>query len=253
MALFKSNADASPTGVEQVAQTTQASQNDDLSFLGAGVSPDEVAQALQGLGSSIAYLSIAQNNSQAVKDGKIKAGVFYNSATGEEYGASVVVTPLAFKPIWQERDKQGGTVGVYEPYSIEVTKMVEPGKKIPSMTNPKTGYSVLDTYVFALASVADNQILTFTPGRTSVRQMERFMRDASMVKHPVQAGKFLMPHQTVWRLNMGSYEDPRGTYYCVGSTEFVSYVSKDFFTGIVTPALEQKAKLLIAGPAEEEA
>jgi hypothetical protein len=101
---------------------------------------------------AIPYLGMVQPDSEAAADGA-SLGVWRNSATGEEYGSVVSVNVLAFRTIWSERDSEApfGTIGRYNPHSIEVTiQQPKGGKGYPKMINPATGNEVQELYVYAL-------------------------------------------------------------------------------------------------------
>jgi hypothetical protein len=121
---------------------------------------------------AIPYLGLVQPDSEAVANGAT-AGVWRNSATGEEYGNVVTAVVLAFKTIWNERDTEPPfrTVGRYEPHSIEVQVQQPKGKGYPKMINPETGNEVQELYVYALflPEHPEAGIMLFNPTVSSMR------------------------------------------------------------------------------------
>lgn len=135
----------------------------------AGVGLETIGTSEQ----SVAYLSMVQPDSAATMDGAI-AGHWRNSATGEDYGNVVEVVPVAFKVIWNERNKESpfNTIGRYEPHAIKVDyQQPKNGQGYPKMINPETGNEVQELYVYAviLPSHPEAGVLYFNPTVGSMR------------------------------------------------------------------------------------
>ena len=61
---------------------------------------------------AVPRLLIAQALSDVTQNGKVPAGHFYNSITGEDYGDKIKVIVCHFQKVWDEWKKnQGGYVG----------------------------------------------------------------------------------------------------------------------------------------------
>lgn len=143
----------------------------ELSFLEdqAGAGLDTITVNEQ----AIPYLGLVQPDSEAAANGATP-GVWRNSATGEELGNVVTVVPLAFRTIWSERDSEPpfGTVGRYDPHSIQVTiQQPKGGKGYPKMINPDTGNEIQELYVYAvmLPEHPEAGVLLFNPTVSSMK------------------------------------------------------------------------------------
>lgn len=143
----------------------------ELSFLEdqAGAGLDTITANEQ----AIPYLGLVQPDSEAAANGATP-GVWRNSATGEELGNVVTVVPLAFRTIWSERDSEPpfGTVGRYDPHSIQVTiQQPKGGKGYPKMINPDTGNEIQELYVYAvmLPEHPEAGVLLFNPTVSSMK------------------------------------------------------------------------------------
>ena len=91
-------------------------------------------------------LLISQPLSKVVSDDKVKAGHFYNSITGEDYGNQLNVVVCHFDKMWYEwKPDQGGLAGRYPVGSIEVE-----GDKWTGMVRKDNGNKVEEKYVYLL-------------------------------------------------------------------------------------------------------
>lgn len=143
----------------------------ELSFLEdqAGAGLDTITANEQ----AIPYLGLVQPDSEAAANGATP-GVWRNSATDEELGNVVTVVPLAFRTIWSERDSEPpfGTIGRYDPHSIQVTiQQPKGGKGYPKMINPDSGNEIQELYVYAvmLPEHPEAGVLLFNPTVSSMK------------------------------------------------------------------------------------
>lgn len=113
-----------------------------------------------------AFLGLVQPGSKHESD-ECKAGTWRNTATGRSFGNIVKVVPLAFKPIWSERESEAPyrTVARYEPHSIKVDTRQVKGKTYPKMYNPETGNEIQELYVYAvvLPDYPEEGVVYFNP------------------------------------------------------------------------------------------
>jgi hypothetical protein len=152
----KSNDGPPKPGVDQFVQEPKAPPADEgvMDFLKA--SAGEGFEDMKANAVSTPWISIMQDKTRHVLDGLCPAGVWRNSSTGEVYGKTIEVVPLAFKVIWNEREEgTGNTIANYDPGAFKpVYKPVKNGRGYPKMFNPETGNKVEETFLYAVINPA---------------------------------------------------------------------------------------------------
>lgn len=160
-----------------MAQRTNTPSNVSTAALSAdfldGVAGDGLDTITDGAVSQ-AYLGIVQPGSSATTEGA-EPGTFRNSATGENYGTTVRVIPIAFDIAWVERlsEPPFTTVARYKPHTIPVDiKPVKQGTRgYPKMINPTSGNEVKELFLYAviLPDHPEAGTLIFNPNVSSMR------------------------------------------------------------------------------------
>ncbi len=222
---------------------------EDMSFLDG-----YEGQGLDTIGAneqSTAYLSIIQPGSQ-YEDEENKAGTWRNTATGENYGASIRVSPVAFRTIWSERQSESpfATVGRYAPGSIEVTvQQPKSGKGYPKMINPETGNEVQELYIYAvmLPDHPEAGVLYFNPTVGSMRACKSWNTQLKTALLP--NGAHAPIYGFTWDLNLELVQNPKKPTEKIARFTRVNkdtIISKDFFLDTVKPQLDFVAKEVLS-------
>jgi hypothetical protein len=255
MALFSNNKETVEQETqkqETIQQGTDTSEQDYLgSFEGYGL--DGFTQDTV----STAYLAMVQPGSSASLTDE--PGTWRNSATGANYGSVVEVIPLAFKTVWVERDKDPpyGTVGRYEPHSINVNvERPKPGQRgFPKMFNPITNNKVEELFIYAitLKDFPDAGILYFSPTVGSMKACKAW--NSMLRSQHLPSGKSAPIFAFSWLMTLALVQNPaKPNNPNEKITKFVranigSIVAKDLFTSYVQPQLTGASNiLLIAAP-----
>ena len=200
---------------------------------------------------STAYLSMIQPGSQ-YEDDENPAGTWRNTATGENYGPSVRVVPLAFRTIWSERQTEEpfATVGRYAPGSIEVTvQQPKSGKGYPKMINPETGNEVQELYIYAvmLPDHPEAGVLYFNPTVGSMRACKSWNTQlkTSLLPNGAHAPIFGF----TWNLHLELVQNPvKPTEKIARFTKVSkdSVVPKDLFMDNIKPQLDYISKEVLS-------
>lgn len=159
---------------------------------------------------AVPYLGLVQPDTEAAANGATP-GTWRNSATGESYGNVVTIVPLDFKTIWSERDTEPpyGTVGRYEPHSIQVNiQQPKNGKGYPKMINPDTDNEIQELYVYAvmLPEHPEAGVLLFNPTVSSMRTCKAWNRQlkSQILSNGAQAPIFAF----TWNLAADLVDNP---------------------------------------------
>lgn len=208
---------------------------------------------------AIPYLGLVQPDSEAAANGAT-AGVWRNSATGEEFGNLITVIPLAFRTVWSERDSEPpfGTIGRYVPHSIEVNiQQPKGGKGYPKMINPETNNEIQELYVYAviIPEKPEAGILLFNPTVSSMRACKQWNTQLTgqILTNGAQAPIFAYS----WDLACELVDNPakkgaKMTRFCKAQKS--SIIPRDLFEQYVKPklpAIQQTLLSITAGPDEE--
>jgi hypothetical protein len=209
---------------------------------------------------STPWLSLMQDRTAHVLDGLCEAGVWRNSASGEVYGKSVRVIPVAFKVVWNERDEDTGkTVGTYEPNSIDV-RTVPPknGRGFPKMLNAETNNKVDETFLYAvvLADAPQEGFCLLQAGMGSIGTYKRW--NAQLRAQVLPGGARAPIFAYVWELVIGDEQAKNANgqlYYKVTDVRRAELVSKQLFLEGVQPnrQVALTAQMALAAPADEPA
>lgn len=214
---------------------------------------------------STAYLSMIQPGSSVVNDDN-HPGSWRNSATGENYGPTVKVIPLAFKTVWTERSSEPpyATVGRYEPNGIQVrVERPKPGKRgFPKMFNPETNNKIEELFIYAclLADRPEVGVVYFSPTVSSMRACKQW--NSLLKSQRLPDGRLAPLYAFAWELALDLVQNPARPSDKM--TQFVhverrELVAKDLFFQQVQPQLAagNNVALLVApeqtGEAEMDA
>lgn len=229
---------------------------EDMSFLDG-----YEGQGLDTIGAneqSTAYLSMIQPGSQ-YEDDENPAGTWRNTATGENYGPSVRVLPVAFRTIWSERQVEApfATVGRYAPGDIEVTvQQPKSGKGYPKMINPETGNEVQELYIYAvmLPDHPEAGVLYFNPTVGSMRACKSWNTQLKTALLP--NGAHAPIYGFTWNLNLELVQNPKKPTEQIARFTHVNkdtYIPKEFFLDVVKPQLDFVAKEVLSITSSVEA
>lgn len=195
----------------------------------AGEGLDSISQqdTQQGL------LLIAQKTSRVVEAGLVEVGHWYNSLTQEDYGSTVKVVVLAIEKYWFVwAADQSGLQGRYEPNSIRVT-----GDTYTGMTD-ESGNRVIDTLCYAciLPDHPEAGVVVMTSTRGSMKYLRAW--NSMMKTRRLPSGKPAPLYGTVWELSTTADQDKKGRSFfsLKGGFKPVSFIQKELFSEVVTPA-----------------
>lgn len=205
---------------------------------------------------STPWLSIMQDRTQHVIDGLCEAGVWRNSATGDAYGKTLEVVPVAFKVIWNERDDATGkTVANYEPNSIEVEHRQVKGRSFTKMINPNTGNTINETFLYAvvLPSKPEIGVCLIQANMGSMGTFKRWnaLLRAQMLPSGAKAPIFAYS----WKLGIGDKQAKNANgqaFYRLEDVQRGSIVTKELFDKGVAPnrKIALTATMALAAPEE---
>lgn len=213
-----------------------ADTNVDLSFL-EGVSENGFEN--MGAGEiSTPLLLIAQPLSKVVTDDKVKAGHFYNSITGEDYGDEVKVIVCHFDKMWYEwLPEQGGLAGRYPVGGVAVN-----GDKWSGMTNAETGNKIEEKYVYLvyLPEHPESGLMVFASTGGNMKYLKGWNTQMKYLRTP--GGRQAPVFAAIWSLKIGKDKNKAGQpYYSCNeagksSIKFVAWVMKETYEQVILPA-----------------
>lgn len=201
---------------------------------------------------SVAFLSITNSLSDAVANKQAEEGVFFNSGTGHALGAEVRVVPVAYKTVWDEKDRAGKTLMRYEPKGIPVNLVPPPPGKpgYPTMINPDTGNQIVETFAYALVLPDDPGagFVMLTAGLGSMKIFRRWNTMMSQVRLP--NGDPAPIHLRTWRLIAGSRisKTTGKAFYGLDNIVDEGWVKRDLHQALILPARDRSHQFLLAAP-----
>lgn len=210
---------------------------------------------------STAYLGIVQPNSTATQEGAA-AGDFRNSATGESYGNTVRVIPVAFDTAWVERSSEPpfSTVARYKPGSIPVDiKPVKPGTKgYPKMINPATGNEIKELFMYALVLPDHPEAGTviFSPNVSSMKVCKSW--NSQLKSQLLPNGQHAPIYARAWDLATELVPNPQQPAIQMAKLASVhkddAFITKELFENTVQPqrAIASTAMASLEAPATDE-
>lgn len=208
----------------------------DLSFLD-GVSENGFEN--MGAGEvSTPLLLIAQPLSKVVTDDKVKAGHFYNSITGEDYGDEVRLIVCHFDKMWYEwLPEQGGLAGRYPVGSVAVN-----GDKWSGMTNAETGNKIEEKYVYLvyLPDHPEAGLMVFASTGGNMKYLKGWNTQMKYLRTP--GGRQAPVFAAIWALKIGKDKNKAGQpfYSCneagKSSIKFYGWVQKETYDQVILPA-----------------
>lgn len=209
---------------------------------------------------STAYLGIVQPGSSATAEGA-EPGTFRNSATGENYGNTVRVVPIAFDIAWVERlsEPPFTTVARYKPHSIPVDiKPVKAGTKgYPKMVNPQSGNEIKELFIYAviLPDHPEAGTLIFNPNVSSMRACKSW--NSQLKSQMLPNGTKAPIYAHAWDLAIELTQNPQQPANKMARLAAVhkddAFVSKELFEEVIQPsrAIASNSMLAIEAPEEE--
>lgn len=207
---------------------------------------DEVnGQGFENMGTgetAVPRLLIAQSNSEVVTNEKVKAGHFYNSITGEDYGDTIDLIVCHFQKVWVEWKKNmGGYVGTYPVGGLEgVTG--DPFKGMEHVDAEGNVNDVIETwdYLVILPDHRDAGYLIFGSTRGNLKYLKGWNTQMRYLRTP--SGKPAPLFSSIWTLATGKDTNKQGkTFFSCnkdGKPAFTwkGWTTKELFLEYVTPA-----------------
>jgi hypothetical protein len=205
---------------------------------------------------STPLLLIAQPLSKVVSDDKVKAGHFYNSITGEDYGNQLKVIVCHFDKMWYEwKPDQGGLAGRYPVGSVEVE-----GDKWTGMINKETGNKIEEKYVYLvyLPEHPEAGLLVFASTGGNMKYLKGWNTQMRYLRTP--SGRQAPLFAAIWSMtvNKDTNKNNQPFYSCneagKSSIRFDSWVSKEIYDTAILPARETASQAIaIADMREQDA
>ena len=231
---------------------------------------NEVAgQGFENMGTdetAVPRLLIAQALSDVTQNGKVPAGHFYNSITGEDYGDSVNVIVCHFQKVWVEWKKnQGGYVGTYPVGGLEGVT----GDNFKGMEHKDADGNINDVietwdYLVILPEHKDAGFMIFGSTRGNLKYLKGWNTQMRYLRTP--QGKPAPLFSAIWNMTTGKDTNKKGNQYYScnvegkSSIKFAEWVDKETYLEYVAPARQvaDQAVMLadnrtqaIEAPAEE--
>jgi len=205
---------------------------------------------------SLSYLTILQDRSDAVIAKLSDPGVFFNTGVQQPLGTSVDVIPVAFKLVWDERDKGGKTVMRWEPQDARLEIREEPvpmGKRgFPKKYNKASGLEIVETFTYALVlpDYPEMGYLMHTAGLGSMKTYRRWNTMLKQMRLPNGQPAPIFARR--WTLTAGSkISGSTGQpFYALASAVEGAWIAKDLFQQAVLPAREVSATLMLEATAD---
>lgn len=185
-------------------------------------------------------LLIAQPLSKVVSEETVKAGHFYNSITGEDYGDTVQLVVCHFDKMWYEwLPEQGGLAGRYPVGGVEVN-----GDRWSGMTNAQTGNKIEEKYVYLvyLPEHPDAGLMVFASTGGNMKYLKAWNTQMQYLRTP--GGRPAPIFSAIWSMTIGKDKNKAGQpfYSCndggKSSIRFSAWVSREVYEQNVLPARE---------------
>lgn len=207
---------------------------------------NEVAgQGFENMGTdetAVPRLLIAQALSDVTQNGKVPAGHFYNSITGEDYGDSINVIVCHFQKVWVEWKKnQGGYVGTYPVGGLEGVT----GDNFKGMEHKDADGNINDVietwdYLVILPEHKDAGFMIFGSTRGNLKYLKGWNTQMRYLRTP--QGKPAPLFSAIWNMTTGKDTNKKGNQYYScniegkSSIKFAEWVDKETYLEYVAPA-----------------
>jgi len=213
-------------------------------FVGEGTSG--ISQAAL----ATSYLAVTQKLTEAVTQGIVEEGVFYNTGSQKSMGTEVRTIPIAFKEVWDERDEAGLTVNRWEPYSIDVITVPPPAGKrgFPKLISPD-GNQIIHTFAYAVL-LPDDLDAGYVMMTAGVGSMKAFRRWNTMIKNlRLPNGNKAPIFSKIYRLYASSKisSTTKKPYYAVSNVVMEDWVDNSY-EQLLIPALKSAQQFLLTAP-----
>lgn len=205
---------------------------------------DDIAgQGFENMGAdkfSVPMLKIAQSTSSVLtEDGsEVKAGDFYNSITGKNYGTKVELVPVYFNTTWLEwKPNMGGLVARHKPYSVRVT-----GDRFTGLKS-LTGNDIQEAwcYLVLIRGHEDEGIMLLSCTSTNIRHCKTW--NSFLSDNRLKSGKPAPLFSCYWILESKKNKNDKGTFFALGDGKNTAikksdWVPAEIYTNFVKPVLE---------------
>lgn len=188
-------------------------------------------------------LLVAQQLSAVVASGTVKAGHFYNSVTGEDYGDELKLVICDYRRMWYVwKENQQGLAGIFEPGSIEVT-----GDPFTGMKDAQ-GQKVEEKMVFVVVlpehKDAGYMVYGSTPG--TIKYTKQWLTQAQNLRLP--SGKIAPLFGSIWNVKLALNTSKANQKYYAPAVEgkstfkFVSFIDEVLYHEAVEPTRKVAAQ-----------
>jgi len=205
---------------------------------------------------SLSYLTITQDISDAVKNKQADAGVFFNTGIQESYGNRVEVIPVAYKLVWDERDRSGKTVDRYEPGGIEIREEPVPiGQKgFPKRYNPKTNNEIIETFAYALVikNHPEAGFLMHTAGLGSMKTYRKWNTVLKQMRLPNGDPAPIFAKSWTMVADVKISKTTQKPFYALTDIIEGDWLDKSLFQQAVLPARNASSPLLLTATQVED-
>jgi hypothetical protein len=202
---------------------------------------------------STPLLLISQALSKVVQDDKVKAGHFYNSITGKDYGDSLRVIVCHFDKMWYEwKPNQGGLVGRYPVGGLEGVI----GDKYTGMKHGENKVEEKYVYLVYLPDFPEDGFLVFSSNGGNMKYIKGWNTQMMYLRTP--SGRQAPIFSAIWSMKLGKDSNKQGqTYFSCNeagksSIRFDSWVSKEVYEQAVLPARQTASQAIAIADMREQ-
>lgn len=199
-------------------------------------------------------LLIAQALSGVVADDKVKAGHFYNSLTGKDYGDSVRLIVCHFDKMWYEwKPNQGGLVGRYPVGGLEGVE----GDRYTGMMHGENKVEEKYVYLVYLPDFPEDGFMVFSSTGGNMKYLKAWNTQLQYLRTP--SGRQAPIFSAIWSLKIGKDKNKDGQpfYSCneagKSSIKFDAWVSKEIYEQAVLPARQVASQAIAIADMRDEA
>lgn len=208
---------------------------------------------------AVPRLLIAQALSDVTQNGKVPAGHFYNSITGEDYGDTVKVIVCHFQKVWVEWKKnQGGYVGTYPVNGLDGVT----GDNFKGMEHKDADGNINDVietwyYLVTLPEHPEAGYMIFGSTRGNLKYLKGWNTQMKYLRTP--SGKPAPLFSSIWELATGKDTNKKGNQYYScnkdgkSSIEWKGWVTRECYDNYVLPARQvaDQAAMLVDNRTQE--
>jgi len=205
---------------------------------------------------SLSYLTILQDLSDVVVSKQFDAGIFFNTGIQQPLGTLVKVIPVAFKTVWDEKDKGGKTVARSEPGTVDyIEEPVPVGQRgFPKKKNPLSGNEIIETFAYALV-LPEHPEAGFLMHTAGIGSMKAYRRWNTMLKQMrLTNGRSAPIFSKSWTLVAESRisKTTQKPFYAMVNAIEGEWVSRTLFAETILPARDTSSILMLTAPTVED-